>query len=124
MRKSRLSNMYDSFGIFTSAVCLIHCLALPVLVLLLPSLHLAHDESTHLLLAGWVLVFAMFALASAAKKTNWPVIYLILTGLCAVLLATFASNVGLSPSMETPLITVGNLLVITGHYKNRRTVCC
>ena len=122
--KSRLSNLYDSLGIFTSTVCLVHCLGLPLVVLLLPSLHIGHDEATHLFLAGWVLVFALFALRSALKKENWPVVWLILSGLSAVLIATFASTVGLSPGVEAPLITVGNLLVIAGHYQNRRHGCC
>lgn len=122
--KSRLSNFYDSLGIFTSTVCLIHCIGLPLIVLILPSLPLSHDETTHLCLALWVVLFAIFALCSAIKKANFGVVYLILTGLSAVLAATFASNVGLSPTVETPLITVGNLLVITGHYQNQRALCC
>jgi hypothetical protein len=122
--KSRLSNFSDSFGILTSTVCLIHCLGLPLVVLILPALNLSHDESTHLFLALWVVLFALFALCAAVKKENWRVVYLILTGLSAVLTATFAPSFGLSPIVETSLITVGNLLVITGHYQNQRARCC
>lgn len=121
---SRSRNLFDSLGIFTSAVCLIHCIGLPVLLLLLPSLHLVHDESTHVFLAAWVFLFAALAIRSAVRKANWPVVYLILTGVSAVLVATFAPTVGLAASIETPLITVGNLLVITGHYQNQRARCC
>lgn len=124
MIKSWLSSFSDSLGILTSAVCLVHCLGLPLLLLLLPSLPITHDEGTHLFLAGWVLVFALFALRSALKKENWPVVCLILSGLSSVLIATFTSSVGLSPDVEVPLITVGNLLVIAGHYQNRRLGCC
>lgn len=124
MTKNRLNNLYDSLGIFTSAVCLVHCLGLPLAVLLLPSLGIAHDESTHLFLAGWVLLFALFALRSALKKENWHVVCFILCGLSAVLIATFSSMIGLSTDVEAPLITVGNLLVIAGHYQNRQPGCC
>ena len=125
IRKSpELRNFYDSLGIVTSAVCMVHCFGLPLIVLLLPSLHLAHDETTHLFLAGWVLVFALFALRSAVKNENWTVLCLILSGVSAVLIATFASSFGLPPNVEVLLITAGNLLVITGHYQNRRPDCC
>jgi uncharacterized membrane protein YhaH (DUF805 family) len=124
MRQAQYSNLSDSLGLFTSAVCLVHCLALPLVALILPVLHLDHDDSTHMFLALWVLIFALLALPSAIKKENWLVVYLILTGLAAVLIATFASNMGLSHNLEAPLITVGNLLVMTGHYRNRRDACC
>lgn len=124
MRQARYSNLSDSLGILTSAVCLVHCFGLPLLVLALPALHLSHDESTHMFLALWVLVFALFALSSAIKKENWLVICLIAAGLIAVLIATFGTNMGLSHSVETPLITVGNVLVMIGHYRNKKRACC
>jgi hypothetical protein len=41
-------------------------------------------------------------------------------GLSAVLAATFHAQVGLAESVEIPLITMGNLLIISAHLYNRR----
>lgn len=120
---SQSKSVFDSLGIFTSAICLVHCIGLPIVLFLLPSLHLVHDESTHLFLAMWVFLFGALAMRSAVSKANWSVCYLMAIGLSAVLIATFAPAFGLT-AIEVPLITVGNLLVITGHYQNQQAGCC
>jgi hypothetical protein len=128
MTKSvKLLQLPDSLGIVTSSLCLLHCLALPVLVLALPTFsHLAeHDDQTHFWLVGWVLIFACLALIAQTKhRKNSSVIALMSLGLSAVLIATFATTLGLSQTLELPLITIGNAMVIGAHHLNRKSRCC
>ncbi len=119
--------LFDSLGIATSWLCLVHCLGLPLLVLILPTLgaRLHHDDKTHLLLAAWVFLFALMSLLSQKNKhKNQSVVCLMVTGLCLVLAATFSRCFGWTEAIEIPLITVGNLLVIAAHNLNRRHGCC
>lgn len=114
--------LFDSLGMATSWLCLLHCLALPVLALVLPALcaHHNHDQ-THFLLAGWVVIFATVSMLAGYKShKNTGLVWLMTIGLGLVLLATFAQ---LPESLELPLITLGNLLVIASHHFNRRLRC-
>lgn len=123
---TKWTKAFDSLGMFTSWLCLLHCLALPILVLALPTIgaHVSHDDKTHFLLAGWVCVFAVLSmLPEKNRRKDSTVIYLMVTGICAVLGATFGTTIGLSETIEIPLISMGNLLVIAAHHLNRRTCC-
>jgi ethanolamine transporter EutH len=101
-------DVFDSLGIFASAVCMVHCLALPFIM------------AVHYLLAGWVLLFCLAAIVPGyLKHRRTSVLVTMLAGLALVLTATFCLHLGLSESMEIPMITVGNLLVISAHWRNR-----
>lgn len=116
----------DSLGILASAVCMIHCLAVPVLFTMLPSFavhHHAHGEQdlTHILLAGWVVLFCLFAIVPGyLKHGHRKVLISMMLGLTAVLIATFHGQIGLAEAVEIPLITLGNLVVISTHIWNRK----
>lgn len=113
--------LFDSLGIATSWLCLLHCLGLPLLVLLLPTFA-HHDDQAHFLLAGWVLLFAVLSMLPEKNRRKDPKVVALMTmGLCIVLAATFSA---LPEASEVPLITVGNLLVIAAHHLNRRQRCC
>lgn len=120
------SRVLDLLGILAAAVCLIHCLALPVVMTFLPTLIHAHhghehNDPTHMILAGWVLLFCLTAIVPGFVKHGYRrILLLMLIGLSAVLTATFHSHVGLAESVEIPLITLGNLLIITAHMYNRK----
>ena len=52
----------DAIGIGLSGLCMVHCLALPVLLSLAPALAWMESEWTHLALAGLALVVGVFAM--------------------------------------------------------------
>lgn len=120
------SRVLDLLGILAAVICLIHCLALPVVMTFLPTLihahhHHDHNDSTHIILAGWVLLFCLTAIVPGFVKHGYRrILLLMLIGLSAVMAATFHSHVGLAESVEIPLITLGNLLIISAHLYNRR----
>jgi hypothetical protein len=114
-------DVFDSLGIFASAVCMVHCLALPFIMAALPfAPHWLGHDNVHYLLAGWVLLFCLAAIVPGyLKHRRTSVLVTMLAGLALVLTATFCLHLGLSESMEIPMITVGNLLVISAHWRNR-----
>lgn len=119
--------LFDSLGIATSVICIIHCALLPVLVLLLPVLGrtFAHDDMTHKLLAFWVLAFCLLAIVPGYAKHRRPhIVGFMVFGLSLVMYATFGHAAGLSESQETMLISIGNLIVIGTHYLNRKLLLC
>ncbi len=119
----------DVLGIVVSTLCLIHCLLLPVLALALPSLgvHFLHDDSTHYFLAFFVATFCIVAVVPGyLRHNNKRVLTIMLSGLGLVLFATFA-HATLGENWEMPLITAGNLLVVSAHFFNRKllaSACC
>jgi hypothetical protein len=90
---------------------------------------LLHDETTHYLLAFFVLTFCVSAIVPGfMKHGRLPVLALMMVGLSLVLFATFFAHPLLGESAEVPLITVGNLMVIASHLLNRKQLsaldCC
>jgi membrane-bound acyltransferase YfiQ involved in biofilm formation len=117
----RSLELFDALGIFASALCMVHCLALPFFMAALPFAMswLGHDN-VHYLLAGWVFLFCLAAIVPGyLKHRQTNILILMLVGLSLVLTATFGMHFGLSESLEIPMITVGNLLVIAAHWRNR-----
>ena len=117
----RSLDLFDSLGIFASAVCMVHCLALPLIMAALPltTTWLGHDN-VHYLLAGWVLLFCLAAIVPGyLKHRQLNILICMLVGLGLVLAATFGLHLGLAESLEIPMITLGNMLVILAHWRNR-----
>jgi hypothetical protein len=117
----------DALGIFASTLCLIHCLAMPLVVAFLPVLGLQFLEGhgAHLALAGFVVAFGLLAILPGYMKHRKPAVLLgLLVGLTLVLSATFGYLFGLSEASELPLITVGNLILVVSHLFNRQLCKC
>lgn len=121
----------DSCGIVASIVCLIHCLALPVAAIALPAFAVTHgrEDLTHFLLAGFVAAFCLFAIVPGYKlHRNREVLIGMLTGVFLVMFATFIADPLMGHLWEMPIITVGNLIVVSAHIRNRKLLsvakCC
>jgi hypothetical protein len=117
----------DTLGIVASTLCLIHCAAMPLVVTFLPILGLRFLEghSAHHFLAGFVVVFALLAIVPGyLKHRKTSVLLSMLAGVGVVLLATFGAGRLFSENLELPLITVGNLIVVATHLRNRGLCKC
>jgi hypothetical protein len=117
----------DALGIFASTLCLIHCLAMPLLVAFLPVLGLQFLEghAAHQILAGFVVAFGLLAILPGYMKHRKPAVLAgLIIGLFLVLTATFGSVAGMSETLELPLITVGNLVLVVSHLFNRQLCKC
>ncbi|HEY9678818.1 MAG TPA: MerC domain-containing protein [Drouetiella sp.] len=117
----------DTLGILASTLCLIHCLAMPLVVAFLPVLGLQFLEghAAHQILAGFVVCFGLCAILPGYLKHRKPLVLAgLVAGLVLVLTATFGYVFGLSESIELPLITVGNLVLVMSHFFNRKLCRC
>lgn len=113
---------WDKLGIAGSGLCLVHCLALPIVVGVLPSLGLAFlaDEVVHEILAFALIAFAGLAFIPGYRRhRDRRVLGLMATGLGLILFATWgAAIVDLHGAGETVLSVAGSLFLISAHYLN------
>ncbi|MDR3612211.1 MAG: MerC domain-containing protein [Candidatus Obscuribacterales bacterium] len=117
----------DTLGIVASTLCLIHCAAMPLVITFLPILGLRFLEghAAHHFLAGFVVAFALLAIVPGyLKHRKTSVLLSMLAGVGIVLLATFGADRLFSENLELPLITVGNLIVVMTHLRNRGLCKC
>ena len=117
--KSR-EDWFEWAAMSASLLCLIHCLALPLLIAALPALSriLAIPESFHV----WVLAFAVPASGAALVSGRarhgeiWP---LVAGAAGLALLAIGAFLFGQTPG-ETPVTVTGSLVLAAAHIGNWR----
>lgn len=115
--------LLDKTAIGLSAICAIHCLALPVALALLPSLALlpVADESFHLLLVWLVLPTSVVALALGCKRhQQWQVLAWGIAGLAVLVFAAALGHDLLGENLEKWTTVAGASLVATGHVLNYR----
>ena len=113
----------DKFAIGLSLICAIHCLALPLLLIILPSMIALQldNEIFHTLIIITVLPVSIFALTLGYKKhkRNW----LLIVGFTGLLLLVIAVILGeeITGEFGEKLLTVlGASLVAAGHLWNFR----
>jgi hypothetical protein len=132
--------MWDRTGIVASVVCMIHCLAAPVVVTLLPAVRVAwleHPLIHQVLAIAVILAVAASIVPAFLHHRRWPVIAVAAVGLGAVCWAAFVCGPCGCWSGETPiaggwLVTsntglslVGGLLLVVAHVANiRASHCC
>ncbi|KAF1712378.1 hypothetical protein CSC70_02320 [Pseudoxanthomonas kalamensis DSM 18571] len=115
----------DASAVVLSTLCLIHCLALPLLAALLPLFGAwAHDEWVHVVFAGVALPLSGLALWRAHRQAPLPAaMWLMATaGLGGLVLGAAGWP---SHDWETPVTVGGSLLLVATHLWNwsRRPHC-
>ncbi|MDP2561359.1 MerC domain-containing protein [Psychrobium sp. 1_MG-2023] len=121
MRKGQ--EITDKLSISLSALCVVHCLALPVLLLLLPSLEALqlHNEAVHIWLLIAVTPISIYALINGCNKHKR---YQLLTvGTCGLLTLILAAVFGhdiAGEAGEKALTVLGAGIVIAAHWGNFR----
>ena len=87
----------DKLSICLSVCCILHCIALPFLVLLIPSVasFWINDESVHIVLVMLAVPISLFAMGiSLRKHHNYKCIALAGIGLAFLILAIFMHDIG------------------------------
>lgn len=120
------SGYWDKLGIAGSGLCLLHCLAMPVLVGILPGLGLNFlaDEIVHQVLAFLLIGLAALAFIPGYRRhRDRRVPVLMAIGLGLILFAIWGeAAVDLHGKGEIMLSVAGSLFLITAHFLNH-TFC-
>jgi hypothetical protein len=113
--------LIDRIGIMMSGACMIHCLALPIILPLI-SVALHQDEEsvlTHILFAVLIVPSTVYAAYTGYRKHHvlYPVI-LFTVGVVALLSAIFFVHNLYGELAEQAVTVFGGVLLIAGHLRN------
>ena len=121
----QLSRHFDQVAIALSAVCIVHCLAVPVLVALLPFAALSFQDSEHFHgLMLWLVVptsLVGFVLGYRLHRRT-GLIALGAVGITILAAAAVYGHDSWSESLEVTLSVAGSLLLAAAHWLNFREV--
>lgn len=113
---------WDRFGVGLSALCMVHCLGLPVVALLTPALALPESHAFHIGLLALVAPIALIALALGFRRHRaWGPVSIGAVGLGLLILAVSPGLPGLA---EKGLTLLGGLFLVTAHLLNSRLASC
>jgi hypothetical protein len=112
----------DAVGIGLSALCMVHCLAFPVIIAFAPAAlrALPGDDATHRTLAVGIGLAGSLAFRSGYKvhRKGW-ILALFLLGLALVSAAAMIGEPSLPALGEAAITTCGSVLLVTAHWCNR-----
>jgi hypothetical protein len=122
---NRRRKYLDTAAVFLSGVCMLHCLALPIALTILPIVNVTLvDESTfHLLMVAVILPVSVIALTIGCRQHK-DKLTLILGSVGLVILtltAIFGHNL-LGLTGERIVTSIGGLILAAAHIQNYR--CC
>ncbi len=117
----RAPNRMDRFAILLSSLCLLHCLFIPVIVVLAPafsSVVLGTETTVHWIFMALAVPTSCWALLRGYRRSHKRV------GLTAGLVGLVVMFLGVShlfnPALEVPLTVIGVSLVVVAHVLNLR----
>ena len=113
----------DKTAIGLSVLCTLHCLALPVLVVMLPAItawNLASEEA-HLWLLVAVIPVSVYALTMGCRKhRQFNIMFLGLIGLALLIIAAWLGHDILGEIGEKTILTIGAAVIAMSHLLNQR----
>ncbi len=113
----------DKFAISLSLMCVIHCLALPVLLALLPGMAVLQldNEAFHLWMVVAVLPTSIYALTLGCKQhKRYQLLILGTIGLALLVMALVLGEERIGEAGEKILTVLGAGFVAVGHWFNYR----
>ncbi len=113
----------DRAAIGLSFLCALHCLALPVVMVGLPSVAALSldDEAFHQWMLAVVIPISLFALLAGCRQhKRYPVLGLGLGGLAMLICAALAGHDALGETGEKVLTLMGAVVISAGHFLNQR----
>jgi len=116
-------NSLDKSAITLSTLCVVHCLLLPVLTVLLPTLAATtlNQEFFHIAMVTCVIPISIFALTLGCKKhKNYSIFYIGAIGLVLLLVALVLGEPYLDEIGEKVLTTIGSMIIAFVHIRNFR----
>jgi cation transport ATPase len=117
----------DKAAIGVSALCVVHCLSVPLLVVFSPSLNLWlwGSEGFHLLLLAIVVPLSLIAFRRGfLHHRNLSLLWPGLIGLAIIVLAALLEIAVIGHEMAALLTTFGGIGLIISHWRNMRACGC
>lgn len=128
----------DKLSICLSICCILHCIALPAIVLLIPSVasFWINDENVHIVLVLLAIPISLFAMGKSLRKHNsYKCISLAVLGLILLVVAIFMHDIGfggehghdehghnehggLGEMLEIIFTVLGGLVLLAAHLLN------
>ena len=119
-RQKLPAELADLIGVMLSAACVLHCLALPIVIVMLPSLGVFFEAHwVHQVLIGIAAPVSLWAVVRSRLWMQYQVGVPMLAGLLLLALAAFYKP---AEALEAPISIVGAALLAFGHYRNTRLV--
>jgi len=120
---NRMRRLGDTAGMLASTLCLLHCLALPLLVAMFPVFGLAGGQGFHAAMVGVALLAALVALVPgyAAHRQAFVAVSGA-AGMACLALAVFVAGPRFGEAVETWFTVAGAVLLCGAHLRNR--ACC
>ncbi|MBA6231908.1 MULTISPECIES: MerC domain-containing protein [unclassified Colwellia] len=115
----KIENITDKMAITLSVACAIHCLVMPLLLLLLPNFVVLqlNNEAYHTAMVLIVLPTSVFALFMGCKQhKRYRLLFIGFVGLIFLVLAISLGN----EFWEKVLTLMGSAVIAGGHYWNYR----
>ncbi|MFQ3262960.1 MAG: hypothetical protein ACI8WL_000009 [Polaribacter sp.] len=113
----------DKMAIGLSVACAIHCLALPVLILMLPSIAALNldNEAFHLWMVVAVIPCSIYALFLGCKEhSRYQLFFWAFIGLVMLVLALVLGEERIGEAGEKIMTVLGASFVAVGHWLNFR----
>ena len=113
----------DKLAIGLSLACAFHCLALPIVLALLPSLTILHldNEAFHFWMIVVVVPSSIYALTLGCKRHGrYNILFIGSVGLLCLVLAVALGEENITQTGEKVLTLLGASFVAVGHWFNYR----
>ncbi len=120
-----VSRHFDQIAIALSAICIVHCLAVPVLVAVLPIAAVSFGEGQHFhgLMLGLVVPTSFFGfLLGFRLHRRSGLVVLGAVGVAVLIAAAFWGHSTWVEAVEVSVSVGGSLLLATAHWLNFREV--
>ena len=128
IQKKIKTNGWDFAGIFVSGICILHCLAIPLILLLMPALSeslIPQEDITHVVFLGFILGIAGISFVSGYRvHGQWRPVAWMAVGVILILIATFVAHDYIGHYSEPILAILGSLALIRAHYLNHHCKKC
>jgi hypothetical protein len=121
LKTPNLQRMADLCAVSSSGLCMIHCLATPVLLIFLPVLgaSILSGDGFHAAILWFILPTSLVALILGCwRHKDRYVAVLCAIGLAVILVAARFGDALFGEIGERILTTAGSVILISGHFRN------
>ena len=109
---------WDAAGIGASLLCILHCVATPLLLVVLPALEVL-ERQTHAFFALSILCIGLLAFVPGYRRhRRWRVVLLGLVGFGMLSSGVLVPEAAMSETAEVVLTVLGGATLITAHLRN------